>query len=309
VTTALVIENDPSQGLGRAAAWLAEAGMELDTVRPHLGEAVPNSAGGHEALIALGGGRGKDWSDDLAGLLETAVADATPVFAICSSARMLAAIFGGTVADAVEDRDGRNGARMLAKRDAAGRDLVFGPAPMTLDVIRWRSQELVALPEEATLLAASPQGALEVFRIRDTAWGVQSHFEFTPQQLAGFGAFDEAALARAADVDEHIVAAWRPILQRFAKVAAGEKKALPVIDVSLRRCRAATNRRPWTRTRPASPSSRPATPWATSCAPTRTWRPRSPRTRTPVSPASARRRTRRSTSRGRRTCCGSPPPI
>ncbi|MCC3765177.1 hypothetical protein K3N28_19140 [Glycomyces sp. TRM65418] len=226
MTTALVIENDPAQGLGRAAAWLAEAGMELDTVRPHLGEAVPYSAGGHEALIALGGGRGKDWSDDLAGLMETAVADTTPVFAICSSARILAATFGGRV----EDRDEPFGPRMLAKRDAAGRDLVFGPAPMTLDVIRWRRQELVALPEEATLLAASPQGALEVFRIRDTAWGVQSHFEFTPGQLAEFGAFDDAALAKAAEVDEHIVATWKPILQRFVKVAAGEKKALPILD-------------------------------------------------------------------------------
>jgi GMP synthase (glutamine-hydrolysing) len=225
-TTALVIENDPAQGLGRAAAWLAEAGMELDTVRPHLGEAVPYSAGGHEALIALGGGSGKEWSDDLTGLMETAVADATPTLAVCSSSRLLAVAFGG----AVEDRDEPFGPRMLAKRDAAGRDLVFGPAPMTIDVIRWRRRELVELPPEATLLASSPQGALEVFRIRDTAWGVQSHFEFTPEQLAGFGAFDEDALAKAAEVDEHIVATWKPILQRFARVAAGERKALPVID-------------------------------------------------------------------------------
>lgn len=226
MSTALVIENDPAQGLGRAAAWLAEAGMELDTVRPHLGEAVPNSAGGHDALIALGGGRGKDWSDELGGLMETAVADTTPVLAICSSARMLAAAFGGVV----EDRDEPFGPRMLAKRDAAGRDLIFGPAPMTIDVIRWRRQELVELPPEATLLAASPQGALEIFRIRDTAWGVQSHFEFTPEQLAGFGDFDEAAIAKAAEVDEHIVNTWKPILQRFARVAAGERKALPVLD-------------------------------------------------------------------------------
>ncbi|SDD37100.1 type 1 glutamine amidotransferase [Glycomyces harbinensis] len=228
MTTALVIENDPAQGLGRAAAWLAEAGMELDTVRPHLGEAVPISAGGHEALIALGGGRGKDWSDDLSGLMQTAVADTTPTFAICSSSRMLATAFGG----AVEDSDAPFGPRMLAKRDAAGRDLVFGPAPMTIDVIRWRRQELVELPPDATLLAASPQGALEIFRIRDNAWGIQSHFEFTPEQLAGFGGFDEHALAKAAQVDEHIVATWKPILQRFARVAAGERRALPIIDAS-----------------------------------------------------------------------------
>ncbi|THV42572.1 type 1 glutamine amidotransferase [Glycomyces buryatensis] len=241
-STALVIENDPAQGLGRAADWLTEAGLELDLIRPHRGEPVPNSPGGHEALIALGGGRGKDWTDELVGLLECAVADATPTLAICSSSRLLAAAFGGRV----EDSDQPIGPRMLAKRDAAGYDPVFAAAPMTIDVIRWRTQELVELPESATLLAASPHGALEIFRIGASAWGVQSHFEFTPEQLAGFGVFDEAALAKAADVDEHIVETWKPIIQRFAGVATGEntasvefgaaggatggRKALPIID-------------------------------------------------------------------------------
>jgi GMP synthase (glutamine-hydrolysing) len=226
VTTALVIENHPGQGLGRAADWLREAGMELDVVRPHAGDLVPRTAGGHDAFIALGGGRGAEWSDELAGLLETAVADSTPTFAICSSARLLGTVFGGRV----EEVDGEPGPRLIAKRDAAGRDLVFGPAPMTLDVIWWRREDLVSLPEEATLLAASPHGSLEVFRLRDSAWAVQSHFDFTPEQLESFGGFSERALAKAAEVDGHIVDTWRPIMERFARVAAGERRALPVID-------------------------------------------------------------------------------
>ncbi|GAB3227596.1 type 1 glutamine amidotransferase [Glycomyces halotolerans] len=226
MTTALVIENDPAQGLGRVADWLAEAGMGFDVVRSHAGETVPRSAGGHDALIALGGGRGKEWADELAGLLECAVADSTPTLALCSSARALAAVFGGIV----EPSDEPAGPRMLAKRDEAGRDILFGTAPMTIDVIRWRTQELTALPEEATLLAASPYGALEVFRIRDAAWGVQSHFEFTPDRLSALGAFDDDALAKAREVDEHIVETWRPIVQRFARVAAGERRELPVVD-------------------------------------------------------------------------------
>ena len=226
MTTALVIENDPAEHLGRAGDWLAEAGMEFDVRRPHAGEEVPHTPGGHEAVIALGSGLGKEWTGDLAGLLECAVADATPTLALCSSAVLLAGVFGG----AVEPSEDPNGPRMLAKRDAAGRDPLFGPAPMTLDVIRWRTRELVSLPEEATLLAGSPYGSLDVFRVREAAWGVQSHFEFTPEQLAGFGVFDEAALAKAAEVDEHIVETWRPIVQRFARIAAGERRALPVVD-------------------------------------------------------------------------------
>jgi GMP synthase (glutamine-hydrolysing) len=225
-TTALVIENDPAEHLGRAGEWLAEAGMEFDVRRPHVGEEVPHTPGGHEAVIALGSGLGKEWTGDLAGLLECAVADTTPTLALCSSAMLLAGVFGG----GVEPSEDPHGPRMLAKRDAAGRDPLFGPAPMTLDVIRWRTRELVSLPEEATLLAGSPYGSLDVFRVREAAWGVQSHFEFTPEQLAGFGVFDEAALAKAAEVDEHIVETWRPIVQRFARIAAGERRALPVVD-------------------------------------------------------------------------------
>ncbi len=221
-----MIENDPGQGLGRAGDWLAEAGMGFDVVRPHAGDPVPKSAGGHEGLIALGGGRGEDWDEELTGLLECAVADSTPVFALGASARMLAAAFGG----ASEPTDRANGPRMLAKRDAAGFDLLFGPAPMTLDVIRRGERELTALPETATLLAASPYGSLEAFRIGEAAWGVQSHFELAPDQLAAFGDFDDEALDQARGVDPHIVETWRPIMQRFARIAAGERRELPVLD-------------------------------------------------------------------------------
>ena len=225
-TTALIIENDPALGLGRAGDWLAEAGMEFDVVRPHAGDPVPRSAGGHEALIALGGTRSRDWAEELAGLLEVAVADSTPTLALCTSSQLLAGAFGGQI----EPSEGPGGARMLAKRDAAGQDILFGPAPMTIDVVAWRAYELVSLPEEATLLAASPYGALEIFRIGDGAWGIQSHFELTPDQLAGFESFDAEHLDKAREVDEHIVATWKPIVQRFARLATGERRALPVVD-------------------------------------------------------------------------------
>lgn len=226
VTTALVIENDPAEHLGRVGDWLAEAGMEFDVLRPHAGEEVPGTPGGHDAVVALGGGLGEEWTGDLVGLLECAVADATPTLALGSSAMLLAEAFGG----ASEPSEDANGPRMLAKRDAAGHDQLFGPAPMTLDVFRWRSRELVSLPEEATLLAGSPYGSLDVFRVREAAWGVQSRFELTPGQLAEFGVFDETALAKAADIDVHIVETWRPIVRRFARIATGERRALPVVD-------------------------------------------------------------------------------
>ncbi|GAB3644510.1 type 1 glutamine amidotransferase [Glycomyces tarimensis] len=226
MTIALVIENDPALGLARAADWLAEAGMDFDVVRPHAGEAVPRSAGGHDALIALGGTRSWDWAEELTGLLECAVADSTPTFALGSSAQMLAAAFGGEL----ERSEAPQGPRMLAKRDAAGRDPLFGPAPMTIDVICWRDKEIARLPEAAMLLAASPYGSQDVFRIGEWAWGVQPHFELAADRLAELGAFEDPALDKAREVDEHIVETWKPIMQRFARTVSGQRRALPVVD-------------------------------------------------------------------------------
>ncbi|WP_169732443.1 type 1 glutamine amidotransferase [Haloglycomyces albus] len=223
--TALVIENNPKQGIGRAGDWLTEVGLDLETLRPHAGDLIPRTVGGYDSLIALGGGRGVEWSEELGALMETAVADGTPLFAICSSARQLGENLGGELEDTKVAE-----ARMLGKRDAAGRDPVFGPAPLTIDVVAWRRQELVRLPEDATLLAASPHGSQDVFRIGDHAWASQSHFELDPDQLAELGGFEPDALDKAASVDTHIVETWKPIIQRFGRLVTGRRKPLDLID-------------------------------------------------------------------------------
>lgn len=61
----MVIENAPAWHLGRLAAWLTAAGMEQRVVRPHAGEPIPEQVAPNEALIALGGGRGVDWTPRL----------------------------------------------------------------------------------------------------------------------------------------------------------------------------------------------------------------------------------------------------
>ena len=44
--TALVIENDPSDDPRRLGEWLTEAGLELTVLRPHAGDALPESLDG-----------------------------------------------------------------------------------------------------------------------------------------------------------------------------------------------------------------------------------------------------------------------
>ena len=228
MATALVIENAPTWHLGRLGDWLESAGVEPVVLRPHEGASIPESVGEHEALVALGGGRGSPWSGDLAGLLGRAVADTTPTLAICSSARLLAVEFGGAVGPVETFAPGP---RMLARRDAASDDPLFGTAPMTIDVVAWRHEELTALPGSALSLAASPHGAPDAFRIGPRAWGVQSHMELDGDMVRALGG-DEALVQRVDGIGDYIADTWRPVIERFAGLATGRMAGtpLPLLD-------------------------------------------------------------------------------
>ena len=215
--TVCVIENSSDWHLGGLRGWLTDAGLEPVVVRPHAGDPIPADTSGHTALLALGGGSGAAWTPELAALLRKAVADRVPTLAVCSSARVLATSFGGGVA-AVDDF--RPGPRFAARRDAAESDPLFGPAPMAMDVVWWRHQEITELPPEAVLLAASPHGVPEIFRIGDRAWGVQSHMELDGEMIRALGG-DDDLVRRVDDIAEFLDATWRPVMERFAAVAAG----------------------------------------------------------------------------------------
>lgn len=228
VTTVMVIENGPDWHLGRLEGWLNQAGLEPEVLRPHAGDALPERLAGHDALIALGGGRGVDWAEELTGLLRAAVADRTPLLAFCSSARALATAFGAATRP-VEDFN--PGPRLIGRRDSAGDDPLFAMAPMGIDIIWWRHEELADLPPEAKLLAASPHGVPEIFRIGDRAWGVQSHIEFDADMVTGLDGSPELA-ERVEAVAGHLSETWKPIIARFAAVAAGRTAGtpLPLLD-------------------------------------------------------------------------------
>ena len=105
--TALVIENDPSDPLGRLADWFAEAELPLTVLRPHAGDELPADLGGHIALVVLGGDQsaypgpagepGAPWFPALEGLLRKAVRNRVPTLGVCLGAQLLATAHGGLV--------------------------------------------------------------------------------------------------------------------------------------------------------------------------------------------------------------------
>ena len=236
----LVVQHTESEDAGRLGEWLAGAGLTLQAVRPYAGEPMPTDLDGYAGLLVLGGPQAAypdergvheaGWLVPTQLLLRRAVATRTPTLAICLGAQLLAEACGGAA------RHGANGpeigARLVAKRDVAAGDPLFGPVPFTPDVLQWHHDEISELPAGAVLLASSPAYPHQAFRLGERAWGLQFHIETTAEQVAvwaeeerslltGLGIDVDAVIASVRAVSDDLEEAWRPFAERFAALVAG----------------------------------------------------------------------------------------
>ncbi len=227
----LLIENDERDPVGPLGEWLRAAGLQLVMCRPFAGDPVPTDLSGYAGLIAMGGRVSAD-ADDLApwlpaerALLAEAVATEVPTLGVCLGHQLLALATGGRV--------GRNplgleiGAQLIAKRGAAATDPLFGPLPITPDVIQWHRDAVLELPPGAVLLAASPGCDVQAFRVGRLAWGIQFHIETTPAGVrrwatanaAEIADYDVPALLERVDkVHPDLAAVWQPFAAGFAGI-------------------------------------------------------------------------------------------
>lgn len=231
----LVVQHTAPEAAGRLGAWLTGAGLRLEPVRPYAGEALPTSLDGYGGLLVLGGpqaayadsngAHGAPWLAATKALLRAAVSSGVPTLTICLGAQLLAEACGGRVRPGSKGPE--YGAALVARRDVAAQDELFGLVPFTPDVISWHDDEIVDLPPGAVLLATGTTYPNQAFRVGPRAWGLQFHIETTPEQVAGWaehldgrqaGArYDvDRILAAVTAVHDDIEEVWRPVAERFA---------------------------------------------------------------------------------------------
>jgi GMP synthase-like glutamine amidotransferase len=235
---ALVVENDPTDDVRRLGDWLTEAGLELDVIRPHRGEALPADLTGYAAFVVLGGEQhaypgetgepGAPWFDDLERLLRKAVRTKVATLGVCLGGQLLATAHGGTVERSPSGPE--IGARLVARRDAAEHDPIWRYVPFAPDVHQWHHDEITELPTGAVLLAASTRYPYQAFRIGERAWGLQFHIECDTSMIASWAAGHvdaEQVIAECAAVCDDMEEVWQPFAARFAAVARGELDTTP----------------------------------------------------------------------------------
>ena len=221
-------DTDPPARLGD---WLRAAGCELDERHSDAGAPLPDSLEAYDGLVVLGGPQSalddEATSPELTGareLLRQALDADFPTLAICLGAQLLAQVGGGRVRVAIDGPE--VGALLVAKRDRADSDPLFGPLPLSPDVIQFHHDEISQLPDGAELLASSPMYANQAFRVGRNVYGVQFHVETTPEiveewaerDVVGVEAspWDRETICRLSDAAHpHIEAAWAPFAARF----------------------------------------------------------------------------------------------
>jgi GMP synthase-like glutamine amidotransferase len=250
----LVLQPDASDPPGPLADWLRDAGARVDVRRGWVPGELPEHLDGADALVVLGGGMGA--ADDAAhpqlarlrALLRAAVTAELPTLGVCLGAQLLAAAHGGRVE---RNPPGPEfGAQLVAKRAAASSDPLFGPLPITPDVIQWHLDAVTLLPPGAHQLASSPGCDVQAFRLGRLAWGIQFHIETTPDVVRRWAAHDaalledydvERILQRADAVHADVRDVWQPFVAAFVGIARepdaiaparapGASSAAPITD-------------------------------------------------------------------------------
>ena len=184
----LVVQHHYNSGCGHLMDPAAARGVEWSQVFPlERGDPIPETPNGYDGLIIFGGKPNAMEDDKYPSLKPTAAlirafhTDAKPVLGICLGSQLVARAFGAKVYKAERSEIGFYQLRLEPE---AGRDNLLGdgvPNPIHLIEFHYDTFEL---PDGATLLMTGADYApVQGFRMGETTYAFQPHFEATPDQL------------------------------------------------------------------------------------------------------------------------------
>jgi GMP synthase (glutamine-hydrolysing) len=232
--TVLVVQPEKGAPAGWFGERLEALGCRLDVRHPYDGQELPAVAA-YDGLLVLGGAM-DSWDDEafpwLAGIrarVREAGEAGVPTLGICLGHQLAGLALGGRVA---RNPDGASvGLRPMGWLPEASEDPLTGSATGATTVAHWNSDVITALPDGATVLARTPDGAVQAARLAPTVWGVQCHPEVDGAIVRGWideelprvedepgrGALNDFGAA-VQDREGELRDQWEPLAASFARL-------------------------------------------------------------------------------------------
>jgi GMP synthase (glutamine-hydrolysing) len=178
----LILQNCPTEGIGRYETRLQELGIVHHTLHPYAGESFPplerygaiivggtpisvNQIGSHKFLLKEGR------------FLKRALNRGKHILGICFGAQLLARLLGAAV---TKNPVKEIGAYPVRLTNAGRNDPLFKGFPQTFPVFQWHS-DTFAIPAEGCRLAVDRDCPNQAFR-RGRTVGLQFHLEIAPAE-------------------------------------------------------------------------------------------------------------------------------
>lgn len=238
----LMIQNHSADPPAHLTDWFANAGVAVEVVRAQLGEEIPASLSGYQALIVLGGAQnafdaadgtpGAPWFPELKALIAKVVLGDEPYLGICLGLQLAADALGGRVGRSALGRE--RGVTPIRLTAAAATDPLFAGLPAVVEACQWHQDYVCELPPQATVLGSTGHTETQICRLGERAWGVQFHPEWSTDVLADHIELNASQpmdgtnnpphdasqlLAECEQRSPAMRAVWSGVIERFAQLA------------------------------------------------------------------------------------------
>ena len=184
----LAIQNFSGTGLGQIGVALEEVGANVEFVRAQMGDVLPDTPDGYDAMVVLGGGQNaladaqSPWLPRLCDLMRAFDDAGRSVLGVCLGSQLLARAYGG---ENIIGGASEFGWQEIELTNEGIADPIFSGLPSAFRSFQWHD-DTFTLPQGSVRLAGSKRVANQAFRIGHASYGFQFHFEAHQQMVTAW---------------------------------------------------------------------------------------------------------------------------